>query len=89
VSAARFRRTLRAFTEPTRLTGAVDRIPGLGVCCRPEQMPFAAIATGLGYPTAVIDGPHDVMLSHPERLAELLLQGRRTSAAPVAAVNID
>ena len=64
---------LRAFTEPARLTGAVDRIPGLGICCRPEQMPFAAIAAGLGYATAAIDGPHDVMLSHPERLAELLL----------------
>ncbi|GIJ55078.1 alpha/beta fold hydrolase [Virgisporangium aurantiacum] len=64
---------LRAFTEPTRLTGAVDRIPGLGICCRPEQMPFAAIAEDLGYATVAIDGPHDVMLSHPERLAELLL----------------
>jgi hypothetical protein len=31
------------------------------------------IAAGLGYAAAAIDGPHDVMLSQPERLAEPLL----------------
>jgi pimeloyl-ACP methyl ester carboxylesterase len=64
---------LRTFTEPTRLTGAVDRIPGTGVHCRPEVLPFAGIAKRLGYRTVALDGPHDVMLTDPRGVADALL----------------
>jgi pimeloyl-ACP methyl ester carboxylesterase len=64
---------LRTFTEPTRLTGAVDRVPGTGVHCRPEVMPFGRIAKQLGYRTVAVDGPHDVMLTDPGAVADVLL----------------
>ena len=67
---------LRTFTEPTRLTGAVDRIPGTGVYCRPEVIPFAGIAERVGYGTVAIDGPHDVMLTDPHGLAGILRSSR-------------
>ncbi|GLW27182.1 alpha/beta fold hydrolase [Actinoplanes regularis] len=65
---------LRAFTEPTRLTGAVDRIPGTAVYCRPQTYPFDRFGEDLGYRTVALDGPHDVMLTDPERLAGTLLR---------------
>jgi len=68
---------LRAFAEPTRLTGAVDRIPGTGIYCRPQTFPFADLAEGLGYDLVAVDGPHDVMLTHPESLARELLAASR------------
>ena len=43
--------------EPTVLGGAVDGIPGTAVCCRPETMPFAALATAVGYDVVALDGP--------------------------------
>lgn len=64
---------LRTFAEPTRLSRAVDRIPGTGIYCRPQTLPFADIAQRLGYHLAALDGPHDVMLTHPELLAQELL----------------
>jgi pimeloyl-ACP methyl ester carboxylesterase len=64
---------LRTFTDITRLTGAVDQIPGTGIHCRPQAYPFDRFAAGLGYRTLALDGPHDVMLSDPEPLARLLL----------------
>jgi pimeloyl-ACP methyl ester carboxylesterase len=64
---------LRTFTEATRLSGAVDRIPGTAVCCRPRTYPFDTFATELGYRVIALDGPHDVMLTHPQALARLLL----------------
>ncbi|MGW4116556.1 alpha/beta fold hydrolase [Actinosynnema sp. NPDC004786] len=64
---------LRSFTEPTRLGGAVDRIPGTGVHCVPETFPFARFAADLGYATVPVDGPHDVVLTHPRRVADVLL----------------
>jgi pimeloyl-ACP methyl ester carboxylesterase len=67
---------LRTFTEATRLTGAVDRIPGTGVHCRPEVLPFARIAKQLGYRTVALDGPHDVMLTDPHGVADVLLELR-------------
>ncbi|MEU8248880.1 alpha/beta hydrolase family protein [Nonomuraea sp. NPDC048916] len=65
---------LSTFTEATRLTGAVDRIPGTGIHCRPGTYPFDRFAAELGYRSHALDGPHDVMLSHPEALTRLLLQ---------------
>ncbi len=64
---------LRTFTEATRLNGAVDRVPGTAIHCRPATYPFDRFATALGYRTLALDGPHDVMLTDPEPLARLLL----------------
>ncbi|MER6951705.1 alpha/beta fold hydrolase [Nonomuraea sp. NPDC000554] len=67
---------LRTFTDPTRLTGAVDRIPGTGIHCRPQTYPFDRFAQAVGYRTISVEGPHDVMLTAPELLAGLLLDVR-------------
>ncbi|MEU4547300.1 alpha/beta fold hydrolase [Nonomuraea dietziae] len=67
---------LRTFTEQTRLSGAVDRIPGTAVYCRPQTYPFDRFGAAVGYRTRALDGPHDVMLTHPERLARILLEAR-------------
>ncbi|MEV5835777.1 alpha/beta hydrolase family protein [Nocardia sp. NPDC052112] len=64
---------LRTFTEPTRLTGAVDRIAGTAICSRPQTYPFDRFAAAAGYRTNALNGSHDVMLSEPEALAEMLL----------------
>ena len=72
---------LRTFTEPTRLTGAVDRIPGTGVHCVPETFPFARFAADLGYRAVPVDGPHDVPLTDPRRVADVLLAVRSGEAA--------
>ncbi|MEV0234129.1 alpha/beta hydrolase family protein [Nonomuraea sp. NPDC050786] len=66
--------SLRSFTEPTRLTGAVDKIPGTGIYCRPLTYPFDRFADELGYRSIPLDGPHNVMLTDPEAVARLLLQ---------------
>ncbi|MBW8481890.1 alpha/beta fold hydrolase [Actinomadura parmotrematis] len=66
----------RTFEEPTRLTGAVDRIPGTAVLCEPSAYPFERCATDIGYRTFPIHGPHDVMLTRPDALARLLLEAR-------------
>jgi pimeloyl-ACP methyl ester carboxylesterase len=63
---------LRTFTEPTTLTGAVDRIPGTAVHCRPDVLPFARLAEEIGYRTVAMDGPHDVPLTDPGGVAEVL-----------------
>jgi hypothetical protein len=68
---------LRTFTEGTRLTGAVDRIPGTAIFCRPQTYPFNRFGEDLGYRTVALDGPHDVMLTHPEPLARMLLAAGR------------
>ncbi|MFI7056830.1 alpha/beta fold hydrolase [Streptosporangium canum] len=65
---------LRTFTETTRLSGAVDRIPGTGIYCRPQTYAFEQFAAAIGYRTIALDGPHDVMLTHPQALARLLLE---------------
>ena len=67
---------LRTFTEPTRLTGAVDRIAGTAVHCRPQTYSFDRFGADLGYRTVALDGPHDVMLTDPHRLARILLRQR-------------
>ncbi|WP_040783402.1 alpha/beta fold hydrolase [Nocardia pneumoniae] len=65
---------LRTFTETTRLSGVVDRIPGTAIYCKPQTYPFAQFGAALGYRTRAVDGPHDVMLAQPEPLARLLLE---------------
>ncbi|GAA1035225.1 alpha/beta fold hydrolase [Virgisporangium ochraceum] len=65
---------LKSFLDPASLTGAVDAIPALAVVTAQEQMPFRELASG--YPTVAVDGPHDVMLTHPGELATLLLSTR-------------
>ncbi|MBO2449196.1 alpha/beta hydrolase [Actinomadura barringtoniae] len=60
---------LRSFTEPTRLTGAVDRIPGTAIFGRAQTLPFADLGRALGYEAIAMDGPHDMMITHPEALA--------------------
>ncbi|MGW2779867.1 alpha/beta hydrolase [Streptomyces populi] len=65
---------LRTFTEATRLTGAVDRIPGTAVHCRPGTYPFDRLGEAVGYRTRALDGPHDVMLTRPEPLARMLME---------------
>jgi pimeloyl-ACP methyl ester carboxylesterase len=64
----------RTFEEPTRLTGAADRIPGTAILCRPSVYPFEQCAKAIGYRTVPIDGPHDVMLARPGALARLILE---------------
>ncbi|MFE3441513.1 alpha/beta fold hydrolase [Nocardia sp. NPDC059180] len=64
---------LRAFAEPTHLSGAVDRIPGTAIYCRPQTYPFERFGAALGYRTRALDGAHDVMLTHPESLTQMLL----------------
>ncbi|MBB5776906.1 alpha/beta fold hydrolase [Nonomuraea jabiensis] len=74
---------LRTFTDTTRLSGAVDRIPGTGIFCRPQTFPFERFAESVGYRTIPIDGPHNVMLEHPEPLTRLLLdvvEGSKTGS---------
>lgn len=63
---------LRTFTEPTRLSGAVDRIPGTAIYCRPQIFPFEQFGASLGYRTRPVDGPHDIMLTQPESVARTL-----------------
>ncbi len=65
--------SLRTFTEPTRLHGAVDRIAGTAIYCRPQTYPFDRFGEDLGYQTLALDGPHDVMLTDPEPLARMLI----------------
>jgi pimeloyl-ACP methyl ester carboxylesterase len=67
---------LRTFTEGTRLAGAVDRIPGTGVYCRPQTFAFDRFAEAAGYRTVALDGPHDVLLTDPGAVAAVLLGGR-------------
>jgi pimeloyl-ACP methyl ester carboxylesterase len=65
---------LATFTEPTELTGAVDRIPGTAICCRPSAYAFQRFATNVGYDTRFLDGPHDLMLTVPQAVADLLIE---------------
>ncbi|MFA1551327.1 alpha/beta fold hydrolase [Actinomadura chokoriensis] len=64
---------LRTFAESTRLTGAVDLIPGTAVYCTPPSYPYDRLGASAGYRTLPVPGPHDVMLTDPEPLARMLL----------------
>jgi pimeloyl-ACP methyl ester carboxylesterase len=72
---------LRTFTEPTALTGAVARVPGTALYCEPLTYPFDRFGADVGYRTRPVSGPHDVMLTHPETLAGLLLECSLTNAS--------
>ncbi|MEV0792604.1 alpha/beta hydrolase family protein [Kribbella sp. NPDC050459] len=63
------------FSQPTRLSGAVDGIPCRAIVCTPSgPMPFAGLAKAFGWRTAEIASGHDVMTLAPDELAELLLK---------------
>ncbi|SPL88254.1 salicylate esterase [[Actinomadura] parvosata subsp. kistnae] len=64
---------LRTFTEATRLSGAVNQIPGTAIYCRPVTFPFDQFGKAVGYRTLPLDGPHDAMSTHPKEVAQLLL----------------
>jgi pimeloyl-ACP methyl ester carboxylesterase len=64
---------LRSFTESTRLHGAVDRIAGTAIYCTPQTYPFDQFGKAVGYRTLALDGPHNVMMTHPEELVRVLL----------------
>ncbi|WP_213453741.1 hypothetical protein [Rhizomonospora bruguierae] len=53
-----------------------DRIAGTAVYCRPQTYPFDRFGEAVGYQTLALDGPHDVLLTHPKSLARLLLEAR-------------
>jgi pimeloyl-ACP methyl ester carboxylesterase len=73
--AARLRpQPLRSFAEESRLSAAVNRIPGTAIYCRPQTYPFDRFGAAIGYRTVALDGPHDVMLTHPEPLVRMLLE---------------
>jgi pimeloyl-ACP methyl ester carboxylesterase len=71
---------LRTLTEATRLSGAVDEIPGTAVCCRPQAYPFEAFAAAAGYRTITVDCPHDGVLTHPGLVTRVLLGVREQEA---------
>ncbi|MBE1583798.1 alpha/beta fold hydrolase [Nonomuraea angiospora] len=64
---------LRTFTEATRLSGAVNQIPGTAIYCHPPTFPFEQFGKAVGYRTLPLDGPHDVMGTHPQEVARLLV----------------
>jgi pimeloyl-ACP methyl ester carboxylesterase len=61
-----------SFTEPTRLTGAVEAVPTSAIVVEPSAFPFREMAEAAGYPTAILDAGHDAMVTHPGALADLL-----------------
>ncbi|GAA3698323.1 alpha/beta fold hydrolase [Nonomuraea antimicrobica] len=65
----------RTFSEPTRLTGAVDAIDCRAVLCTPGgPMPFPRLAEEHGWSTAVLDAGHDAMVTAPGPLADILMR---------------
>ncbi|MEO3805298.1 alpha/beta hydrolase family protein [Nonomuraea sp. B1E8] len=65
----------RTFSEPARLSGAVDAIPCRAVLCTPGgPMPFARLADEHGWAATVLDAGHDAMVTAPRALADVLLR---------------
>ncbi|MEU5991477.1 alpha/beta fold hydrolase [Spirillospora sp. NPDC047418] len=65
----------RTFSDPARLSGAVDAIPCRAVLCTPGgPMPFARIADDHGWPPTILDAGHDAMVTAPHALADVLLK---------------
>lgn len=63
----------RTFADPTRLTGAVDAVPGRAVLCVPAApIPFREWAHELGYATVELESGHNAMVTAPSALAGLL-----------------
>lgn len=66
---------LKSFEEETRLSGAVERVPGTAILCTPGNgMPFEQFAKAIGYDAVTIESGHDAMLIRPQEVAELLLE---------------
>jgi pimeloyl-ACP methyl ester carboxylesterase len=65
----------RTFSDPTRLTGAVDAVPCRAVVCTPPGgIPFAGWAREFGWKTVELESRHDAMITAPAALAGLLLE---------------
>jgi len=65
----------RTFSEPTRITGAVDAIPTRAVVCTPAGLgPFGGWGREFGGATAELEAGHDVMTTAPAALAGILLE---------------
>lgn len=64
---------LRTFEDASRLTGAVDGVPGAAIVCRPGAgLPFDAMAEAQGLRVVDIESAHDAMVIAPEALTALL-----------------
>ncbi|CAL9472893.1 alpha/beta hydrolase [Streptomyces sp. Tu 3180] len=65
----------RTFSDPTRLSGAVDTVPCRAVLCTPRgPMPFPRLAEEFGWRSTELDVGHDAMVTAPEALADILLE---------------
>jgi pimeloyl-ACP methyl ester carboxylesterase len=68
----------QTFSEPTRLSGAVDAIDCRAVLCSPDgPMPFPHLAAENGWESTILHVGHDAMITAPQALAEILLQDAR------------
>lgn len=64
----------RTFSEPTRLTGAVDALACRAVICAPGGgLPFAEWAQEFGWDQTKLESGHDAMVTAPAELADILL----------------
>ena len=64
---------LRTFTEPTLLDERTT-IPTSAIVAPQGPVPFATLATDLGFPIVEIEGGHDLMVTSPAALASALLE---------------
>jgi len=65
------------YTEPLRLTGKADQVPGVFIECTDWMRvftPHAERAAARGWPVHEIATGHEAMVTAPDQLAELLLQ---------------
>jgi pimeloyl-ACP methyl ester carboxylesterase len=71
---------LRTFTDKATLTLDHPRVARYAISCQPSLFPFADLARASGYEVHEIEADHEVMLSRPKELLELLAMfGARTS----------
>ncbi|HEX5088636.1 MAG TPA: alpha/beta hydrolase [Nocardioides sp.] len=63
---------LRTFSDPTRLTGAVDSVPAAAIVGRPGPVPFRQWAEDHGLRTFAVDTGHDAMLTAPCELVDVI-----------------
>ncbi len=75
---------LATFTDATRLTGAVDRIPTEAVTAEPSILPFGRWASEANWPTTSIRAGHDLMLTAPLDLAAALARAVDRAGAGAA-----
>ncbi|TCC46640.1 alpha/beta fold hydrolase [Kribbella capetownensis] len=65
----------RTFSDPTKLSGAVDTIPCRAVLCTPDgPMPFPQLAKDFGWESTELVVGHDAMVTAPAALANILLE---------------